>query len=776
MEVLRVLLVCLLLVTTCAARTIVVDDDARGDPGPNDSAVSDALEEGSSDHPFDSIQEAIEKAEDGDIVKVRPGAYVESINFYGKAITVSSIDPDDPAIVARTVIRRKGRFPNDTVRFDCGEDSRSVLSGFTIEAAGPAKNTGFGIYCHYSSPLISNMVIGYHMTGIQGEGASPVLVNNCISDNSRCGIEGLDGEITNCTIRKNGAYGLYDCDGPIVNCIISYNSGIGLYRCDGSVANCLVTGNGEGLQSCNGEVKNCTISYNTGGNGLQSCHGEIRNCVITSNVRYGLSNCQGSIKYNNVWGNVLGNYASGTVAGVRDIHADPLFAGPEDFHLKSKGGRWDEDLRGWVIDDVTSPSIDTGGDRCGPSAAEPAPNGDRVNQGTYGGTAEASKSPYGETLYAAGEIAGEGRGSYKKDFGDFLMTPPYRFEPQPRAGAITEGWSAGTVWPGNSNDDAHDIAVDADGNVYVTGYTTGLGTYWDYATIKYDRNGNELWVARYNGPGDGDDNANAIAVDNSGNVYVTGSSVGSDGNYDYATIKYGPDGKQVWVARYSDPANGSDHAYSISVDSVGNVYVTGASAGGGISQGYCKIKYDSNGNELWVSKYSGPADGWDGARTIAIDSRGDVYVTGYSKATGGDYDYATVKYGQNGNQLWTTKYNGSANGDDYANAVAVDGYGNVYVTGYTTGLGTGRDYATIKYNSNGNELWVVRYNKPGKGDDYANAIVVDGSGNVYVTGSSIGAGGDYDYATIKYGPNGKQQWVARYNGMSGGYVRSMPQR
>ena len=84
------------------------------------------------------------------------------------------------------------------------------------------------------------------------------------------------------------------------------------------------------------------------------------------------------------------------------------------------------------------------------------------------------------------------------------------------------------------------MAVDASGSVYVTGYSAGSGSSWDYATIMYSSAGVPLWTNRYNGPGNGSDKARALAVDASGNVYVTGSSTGLDGRSDYATIKYAP--------------------------------------------------------------------------------------------------------------------------------------------------------------------------------------------------------------------------------------------
>src|SRR5512146_2253357 len=99
---------------------------------------------------------------------------------------------------------------------------------------------------------------------------------------------------------------------------------------------------------------------------------------------------------------------------------------------------------------------------------------------------------------------------------------------------------------------------------------------------------------------------------------------------------------------------------------------------------------------------------------------------------------------------WISKYNGPGNNYDEATGIAVDGEGNVYVTGYSFGSDTtGNDYATVKYNSDGVEQWIQRYNGPGNGEDYAYAIAVDEQSNVYVCGSSFGSTTDFDYATIK---------------------------
>ena len=142
----------------------------------------------------------------------------------------------------------------------------------------------------------------------------------------------------------------------------------------------------------------------------------------------------------------------------------------------------------------------------------------------------------------------------------------------------------------------------------------------------------------------------------------------------------------------------------------------------------------------WVRRYNGPSGtGGDYASAMAVDGAGNVYVTGRS-SNGANYDYATVKYNAAGDTLWVRRYNGPGNGADYAYAIKVDSTGNVYITGQSSGgaaPGTGNDYATIKYNTAGDTLWVRRYNGPlGTGADVASAMAVDGAGNVYVTGNS----------------------------------------
>jgi uncharacterized delta-60 repeat protein len=319
------------------------------------------------------------------------------------------------------------------------------------------------------------------------------------------------------------------------------------------------------------------------------------------------------------------------------------------------------------------------------------------------------------------------------------------------SGAGEPLWTNRYNGPANHDDYAYAIAVDGSGNVIVTGRSAS-GTYSDYGTIMYSRDGLPLWTNRYRGAGSGNNLARAVAVDSSNNVVVTGGSYGSGSGYDYATLKYSSAGEPLWTNRYTEFVGAGDSAFAVAVDNSGNVIVTGYSIGGGLSEDYATIKYSSAGVPLWTNRYDGPGNGDDLANAVAVDGSGNVIVTGYSLGSGSSYDYATIKYSSDGMPLWTNRYNGPANREDYAYGVAVDGRGNVIVTGASSTGPYTYDYATIKYSSAGVPLWTNRYNGPVNSDDIATGVALDSSNNVIVTGysDSKGGGNNYDFATIKY--------------------------
>jgi hypothetical protein len=251
--------------------------------------------------------------------------------------------------------------------------------------------------------------------------------------------------------------------------------------------------------------------------------------------------------------------------------------------------------------------------------------------------------------------------------------------------------------------------VDPGDNAVVTGSSYNQQGNRDYYTAKYAAaNGAILWQQRYNGPANGHDDASAIAVDASGNVIVTGTS--SNGtNSDYYTVKYAAQGgTPLWEQRYNGPGNLDDEAQAVAVDAEGNVVVTGTSDKvGAYSAVFYTAKYaGTNGTLLWERRARSEGNLFNVAGALAFDSAGNVVVAGttyrFRPAFPPSYapDYYTVKYaGADGALLWEQRYNGPANEDDVlggARALAVGSDGSVFITG-SSAAGRGSDYATIKY-------------------------------------------------------------------------------
>ena len=340
---------------------VYVDDDAPDDPGPGDPSISDPLEDGTEAHPFDTIQEGIDVAQDDYTVLVYPGQYLEAdpysyddINFLGKNITLTSINPTDPNIVNNTII-------GGTVLFNGTEDANCTLTGFKIY------NLGYG--------------------AVYGQNTHATISYCIISGNGPCGA----------TVIK-------DCDGTISNCSITDN--ITVFQC----------GVDPVVFGCKGSIKNCTIANNV--SGLSVDNATIENSIIYNNNDGGSqiaveNEATLNISYSNVQGGLEGIVGDGTVNwGPGNIDTDPCFAQlgywieepwelvEGDYHLQSQAGRWDPNQNDWVYDANTSRCVDAGNPGC-PLGEEPNDaNNIRINMGAYGGTVEASKSPANWALLA----------------------------------------------------------------------------------------------------------------------------------------------------------------------------------------------------------------------------------------------------------------------------------------------------------------------------------------------------------------------------------------
>jgi hypothetical protein len=223
-------------------------------------------------------------------------------------------------------------------------------------------------------------------------------------------------------------------------------------------------------------------------------------------------------------------------------------------------------------------------------------------------------------------------------------------------------------------------------------------------------------------------------------------------------------GIPLWTNVYTGPTVFKDEASAMALDTNGNVYVTGLSFAG--SYDYATICYSSAGAPVWTNRYNGPANGQDYPSAIAVDANGNVYVTGQSMST--NFDYATVAYSSAGVPLWTNRYNGVNNGDDAAVAIAVDKNGNVVITGIsydgTIGSAGPAHSVTIKYSSAGVALWTNRYVESATSLEEPAAVAVDTDGAAVVTGYTVRDFSTADYVTIKYSSAGAPMWTNYYDG------------
>lgn len=326
----------------------------------------------------------------------------------------------------------------------------------------------------------------------------------------------------------------------------------------------------------------------------------------------------------------------------------------------------------------------------------------------------------------------------------------------------TRLWSYFYNGTGNGSDYITAMTVDTAGNIYVTGSSYGGSAFgMDIVTVKISSGGTLLWARRYNGTGDGD-MGKAIQIDSSSNVYVTGETINAAGNLDIVTIKYGSDGSNQWVRRYNGTGNQHDSPNAMALDGTGSLYVTGYSTGVSGLKEMILLKYGTDGAPNWARRYSRTVNGV--ANALAIDSTGNIYVVGsVQEGTLLSENIILLKINPTSTILWAQRFNGTGDSSDVACAVAVDADDNIYVAGSSVGATTEFDLITLKYQSNGAQLWAKRYSNPGSFTDMANAMALDASGNVIVVGKAW-RNSHWDFVTLKYSPTGNSLWARLYNG------------
>lgn len=339
-------------------------------------------------------------------------------------------------------------------------------------------------------------------------------------------------------------------------------------------------------------------------------------------------------------------------------------------------------------------------------------------------------------------------------------------------------WSREFNGTASDKDILRDMAVDSTGNVYLTGYTYSLasdGSNWrsyDYITLKYDTNGNQLWKRNYEHRVAYNDYARSLKIDGAGNVYVTGMSWDENVFADFATLKYDTNGNLIWAKRFSTALG--DSGYEVEVDALGNVFVTGISQGGapGSSENILTIKYDANGNELWQNVYNSPTDESDEGFEIELDGLGNVYVLGESYI---DFYPKVVLHKINetdGSTVWskTYDYTGTVEGTN-PTAMDLDDQGNIIITGIAnlSAEPYNVDAFTSKFDSDGVLIWERYYDGPNDEDyDGDTKLLLGPDGSIYVGVTSEGFA-NADMQIIKYTPDGSREWGYRFGNPFFGY-------
>lgn len=301
------------------------------------------------------------------------------------------------------------------------------------------------------------------------------------------------------------------------------------------------------------------------------------------------------------------------------------------------------------------------------------------------------------------------------------------------------------------------VAIDDSNNVYMAGTKYSNGTHL-YVT-KYDSSGNFQWDRLYqNGP-----NWNYgydVTVDDSGYVIIGGITNSSL----FTTLKYDWNGNLIWAA-FDSTVGGTAFSY-LTTDEACNIYYAGRAQDTSFR---AKIfKYNSSGIKQWQTSYGGNYSPGLAQPNGITYKDGYVYLaTSTTNNNNGQGDYAIVKYDSSGNFKWDAIYSGSSY-YDFMEGIDVDSWGNVYATGWILPYScTGDEFATVKLDSSGTQKWVKTYSSAivngSCNTDRPRDITLDSAGYIYVTGESPDSLGVSAFTTIKYDSNGNELWVAKFH-------------
>lgn len=329
----------------------------------------------------------------------------------------------------------------------------------------------------------------------------------------------------------------------------------------------------------------------------------------------------------------------------------------------------------------------------------------------------------------------------------------------------SERWVYKYNGPANADDYGKFIVYGNDGNIYSVGDVYNHNTLNDVSIISLDNSGQERWIYEYNGPVDSNDISSSIAYGIDGNIYAAGYCRG-DGTFDdFLVLSVDNSGSQRWVYTYDGSGYYHDRAHEIVYGDDGNIYASGESHGWGSSLDFVLISLDNSGQENWVYRYNGTGNSTDYPNSIAYGTDGNIYIAGYSYGNGTGGDFAVVSINSSGNERWVYRYNGPANGTDYVNCITYGDDGNIYAAGVSKGSTNSDDFIVISLDSSGQERWVYRYNAPANGCDVAISIVYGADNNIHIAGESWN-GSSFDFTVISLTQGGAERWIYTLDGSS----------